>query len=165
MAQISITIPVEFNIVSRSPTTPILHCYNIGLGCSAFARHYLRNHYLFSLPAGNEMFQFPAFALWLAECHTFNMTGFPIRIFTDQRLFAPPRNFSQLITSFVAFRSQGIHRLPLSCFFFFCCSVVLFDYPSLFFLLFWTNKKVLFSLYNFLLLCFSFFQYVKDLFF
>jgi hypothetical protein len=37
-----------------------------GLGCSGFARHYYRNHYLFSVPAGTEMFQFPAFAL-LAE--------------------------------------------------------------------------------------------------
>ena len=165
MAQISITIPVQFNFVCRSPTTPILHCYNIGLGCSAFARHYLRNHYLFSLPAGNEMFQFPAFALWLAECHTFSMTGCPIRIFTDQRLFAPPRNFSQLITSFVAFRSQGIHRLPLSCFFFLLLLGCIVWLPFLIVPVYWTNKKVLFSLYNFLLLCFSFFQYVKDLFY
>ena len=28
--------------------------------------------------------------------------GFPIQIFADQRLFAPPRNFSQRTTSFVA---------------------------------------------------------------
>ena len=32
-----------------------------GLASSAFARHYLRNHMLFSLPAGTEMFHFPAF--------------------------------------------------------------------------------------------------------
>ena len=42
------------------------HCLdNTGLGSCAFARHYWRNHYLFSLPAGNEMFQFPAFAPYL----------------------------------------------------------------------------------------------------
>ena len=35
---------------------------NHGLGYSPFARHYLGNHYLFSLPAGTKMFQFPAFA-------------------------------------------------------------------------------------------------------
>ena len=40
---------------------------NHGLGFSAFARHYLRNHILFSLPAGTKMFQFPAFALILDE--------------------------------------------------------------------------------------------------
>ena len=33
-----------------------------GLGSSPFARHYWGNHILFSSPAGNEMFQFPAFA-------------------------------------------------------------------------------------------------------
>ena len=31
----------------------------IGLGCSAFARHYWRNHYLFFAPLGTEMFHFP----------------------------------------------------------------------------------------------------------
>ena len=44
--------------------------------------------------------------------------GCPIRIFTDQRLFAPPRNFSQLITSFVVSESQGILRTPLLTFFY-----------------------------------------------
>jgi hypothetical protein len=29
------------------------------LGSSGFARHYYRNHYLFSLPQGTKMFQFP----------------------------------------------------------------------------------------------------------
>ena len=38
-------------------------CRNIvGLGSSPFARHYLGNHFLFSLPTGTKMFQFPAFA-------------------------------------------------------------------------------------------------------
>ena len=38
-------------------------CRNIvGLGSSPFARHYLGNHCLFSLPTGTKMFQFPAFA-------------------------------------------------------------------------------------------------------
>jgi hypothetical protein len=39
--------------------------------------------------------------------------GFPIRTSTDQRLFAPPRGLSQLITSFVVFESQGIPHTPL----------------------------------------------------
>ena len=39
------------------------HCLNnVGLGSSPFARHYLGNHFLFSLPAGTKMFQFPALA-------------------------------------------------------------------------------------------------------
>ena len=39
--------------------------------------------------------------------------GFPIRTSTDQRLFAPPRSFSQRITSFIASQRQGIHQMPL----------------------------------------------------
>ena len=40
--------------------------------------------------------------------------GCPIRIFTDQSLFAAPRNFSQRTTSFVASQCQGIHQMLLS---------------------------------------------------
>ena len=72
---------------------------------------------LFSLPAGTEMFQFPAFA-FLAEWQAFNLPGCPIRTSADQGLFAPPRGFSQLITSFFASESLGIHRLPFLTFFF-----------------------------------------------
>ena len=49
MVQISITIPVLLYIKYRSPITPIMHYYISGLGFSAFARHYLRNHFCFLL--------------------------------------------------------------------------------------------------------------------
>jgi hypothetical protein len=52
-------------------------------------------------------------------CHAFNVAGCPIRISKDHRLFAPPLSFSQLITSFFASESLGIHRMPLLTFFFF----------------------------------------------
>ena len=39
--------------------------------------------------------------------------GSPIRTPADLRPFAPPRGFSQLVTSFVASESQGIPRTPL----------------------------------------------------
>ena len=39
--------------------------------------------------------------------------GFPIRKFTDQSLFAAPRDLSQRSTSFIASQRQGIHRMPL----------------------------------------------------
>ena len=58
------------------------------------------------------MFQFTAFASF-SGYYIFNIVGFPIRISPDQRLFAPPRSFSQLITSFIASESQGIHPAPL----------------------------------------------------
>ena len=40
--------------------------------------------------------------------------GCPIRIFTDQSLFAAPHDFSQRTTSFIASQCQGIHQMPLS---------------------------------------------------
>ena len=42
------------------------------------------------------------------------MTGCPIRKSPGQGLFAPNRSLSQLITSFIASESQGIHRLHLT---------------------------------------------------
>ena len=42
------------------------------------------------------------------------MTGCPIRKSAGQGLFAPNRGLSQLITSFIASESQGIHRLHLT---------------------------------------------------
>ena len=67
---------------------------------------------LFSFPAGNEMFQFPAFAS-LSGCQTFCLTGCPIRRSGGLRLFAPFPGFSQLITSFFAPESLGIRHVPL----------------------------------------------------
>ena len=72
---------------------------------------------LFSSPAGTKMFQFPAFAC-LAACRAFNAAGFPIRTPADQRSFAPTRGFSQLVASFIASWSLGIHHTPL-----FICSI------------------------------------------
>ena len=58
------------------------------------------------------MFQFPAFASVFDGCHPFRMTGCPIRKSAHHRLFAPTRGFSQLITSFIASESLGIHHVP-----------------------------------------------------
>ena len=65
------------------------------------------------------MFQFPGLASRIAGYHAFCMVGCPIRIFGDQGICAPPPNFSQLVTSFFASKSLGIHRLPFFCFFYF----------------------------------------------
>ena len=59
------------------------------------------------------MFQFPALASCQAGWHSFRMSGCPIRKSSDQRLFAPTRSLSQLITSFIASESQGIRHAPL----------------------------------------------------
>ena len=59
------------------------------------------------------MFQFPRFPsirYGLAYGYLrFAQVGFPIRISPDQWIFAPPRSFSQLITSFIGSQCQGIH--------------------------------------------------------
>ena len=73
---------------------------------------------LISLPAGTEMFHFPAFASdgpqrarpMIAHYHDrVSPFGHP-RI---KACLAAPRGFSQLATSFVACSRQGIHRVPL----------------------------------------------------
>ena len=56
------TVPLAITVPRRGPTTPQVHRYTGGLGSSPFARHYWGNHYLFSLPGGTKMFQFPPFA-------------------------------------------------------------------------------------------------------
>ena len=60
-----------------------------------------------------DMFQFPRFPsirYGLAYGYLrFAQVGFPIRISPDQWIFAPPRSFSQLITSFIGSQCQGIH--------------------------------------------------------
>ena len=89
-----------------------------GLASSAFARHYSRNHMLFSLPVGTEMFHFPTFppttlcvqvAVTAHDCRRVSPFGNP-RILA--RLPAP-RGLSQAPTSFIGSWCQGIHRAPL----------------------------------------------------
>ena len=62
-------------------------CRNIiGLGSSAFARHYLRNHCLFSLPKGTKMFQFPSFAsiiIWITGLQPAGLSHSEIRASRD----------------------------------------------------------------------------------
>ena len=90
--------------------------YGSGLGFSDFARHYFRNHFCF---------------LFLRVLRCFSSPGSPcipiysicnntmllvlsslIRISADLWIFAPPRSFSQLVTSFFGAMYQGILRKP-----------------------------------------------------
>ena len=84
-----------------------------GLGYSRFARHYSGNHSYFLFLRVLRCFSSPRSpSPYEGEYHVFNMTGCPIRKSADQRPFAPPRGFSQLITSFIASESQGIRHVP-----------------------------------------------------
>ena len=73
---------------------------------------------LFSLPRGTKMFQFPRFAslpkkIAMTVLQTAGLSHSEIR---GSKGIAPPRSLSQLITSFIASVSIGIHHAPLSCF-------------------------------------------------
>src|SRR5699024_3355594 len=88
-----------------------------GLAPSAFARHYSRNHILFSLPAGTEMFHFPAFpptGLCVQPAVT-RTTSCGVSPFghpgINVRLSTPP-GLSQIPTSFIGSCCQGIHHAP-----------------------------------------------------
>ena len=64
------------------------------------------------------MFQFSGFA-HLSVYYVFNIVGCPIQVFTDHIVCANPRNFSQLITPFIASESLGIPHTPLFCLLYF----------------------------------------------
>ena len=102
------TVPVPECVCMNAPTTPTTpqrHRFRL----FPFRSPLLWESIFLSLPAGTKMFQFPTFAL-LTQCRAFSPTGSPIRISPDQFLFADPRGFSQLTTSFLAFGSLGILR-------------------------------------------------------
>ena len=82
-----------------------------GLGSSAFARRYLRNHCCFLFLRVLRCFSSPGWPL--SRWRAFRAPGSPIRKSADLRAFAPPRGLSQLVTSFFASESLGIPRAPL----------------------------------------------------
>ena len=100
----------------RGPTTPLRpepQRFGLFPGRSPL----LGESLLFSLPTGTKMFQFPAFASSIRKIPGSLPVGCPIRKSAHQRLFAPPRGLSQLIASFIACKSLGIHRTPfLTCY-------------------------------------------------
>jgi hypothetical protein len=89
-----------------------------GLGCSAFARHYWRNHCCFLFLRVLRCFTSPGFAFhtYLIQRGMTPCSRVPdcsIRKSADQRQLAPPRSLSQLAASFFAFCRQGIHHPPV----------------------------------------------------
>ena len=85
------------------------------------------------------------------------MLGCPIRKSPDQRLFAPTRSLSQLITSFIASQSLGIHRSLLFCFLYSFLLVYVID----------KSITQIHNAYSIVQHCFYYFtflsfQYVKD---
>ena len=103
-------------MLHRSPTTPQMPKH-LRFGLFPVRSPLLGESFLFSFPTGTKMFQFPALASYLIGWQSFRLPGCPIRKSMDQRIFAPPHSLSQLITSFIACKSLGIHRTPLNTFY------------------------------------------------
>jgi hypothetical protein len=97
------------------PTTP--ESMLPGLGCSAFARRYWRNHCCFLFLQVLRWFTslscLPAPMDSAQDAPVLPEAGFPIRKSPGQSLFAAHRGLSQLTASFVDCWRQGIHRTPL----------------------------------------------------
>ncbi len=92
------------------------------MGSSAFARHYLRNHCYFLFLRVMRCFSSPGSPSAINGVPGSIPAGWPIRKSAGQRVFAPRRGLSQLITSFFASESQGILHVPLSPFLCFSCN-------------------------------------------
>ena len=87
-----------------------------GLGSSDFARHYFRNRFYFLFLRVLRCFSSPG-SPRTAMCSPYGnatllVLSSLIRISADLKMFAPPRSFSQLTTSFFGAIYQGILREP-----------------------------------------------------
>jgi hypothetical protein len=107
------------HVAPRDPPHATPACLHVwSLGCSAFARRYLRNRGCFLFL---QVLRWFTSLGWLPEAYVFSqgMTGHdPSRVspFGHPRIkacLAAPRGLSQPATPFIASLRQGIHRLPL----------------------------------------------------
>ena len=87
-----------------------------GLGSSPFARHYSGNRFFFLLLQVLRCFSSLRTPRSRDLSTAFSRAGSPIRTPPDHFLFADPRGFSQLTTSFLASGSLGIPRSLFSSF-------------------------------------------------
>jgi hypothetical protein len=88
-----------------------------GLGYFPFARHYSGNHFCFLFHQVLRCFSSLGCRLYPIDSDTdgtaLPVPGCPIRRSAGIWLFPPIRSLSQVVTSFIDFSYQGIHRMPL----------------------------------------------------
>ncbi len=104
-------------VVSVAPTVlqpRVSRLHDRGLDSCGFARHYSRNHCCFLFLQVLRCFSSPGSPRPCGRYRRFTAVGCPIRTSAPRRIFAPPRGFSQLVTSFFASESLGILHVPLS---------------------------------------------------
>ena len=103
-------------VPSRSPTTPRTRGHAVwadprslaatrGISFDFYSRRYLDG----SLPGVSPVHAI----LFTCTCMSSRLAGYPIRTSADLWVLAPPRGFSQLVTSFFAWQLLGILRGPL----------------------------------------------------
>ena len=114
-----VSLPFQKNPLDDcGPATPDSPCESPGLGYSAFARHYSRNHGCFLFLGVLRWFTSPGSLVHPMDSDVRNgcshPLGFPIRKSPDHSLLAASRGLSQLTTSFFAFLRLGIHTHALS---------------------------------------------------
>lgn len=112
-----VTLRPPGTTINRYPTTPLCQrapAYSrVGLGCYPFAHHYLGNHCYFLFLGVLRCFnspRHPTTPMYSVQHIPCGM-GCPIRKSTGQSVFAAHRSLSQLATSFVGNRCQGIHHM------------------------------------------------------
>ena len=98
----------------RGPTTPAVNCW---FGLFRFRSPLLTESFSLYFPLVTEMFHFTRYCMrrTMYSCgdgRAFTRPGYPIRKSTGQSVFAAIRGLSQLVTSFIAYWHQGIHRVP-----------------------------------------------------
>ena len=101
----------SWNISRRGPTTPTLPKQD-WFGLFRFRSPLLSESLIIFSSSGYLDVSVP-WVCFLNGYYIFNIVGFPIRKSTDQIVCANPRSLSQLITSFIASESLGIHRTLL----------------------------------------------------
>src|SRR5438105_2702276 len=110
--------PLRVNLATTPNTQRLPAITRTRFSLFRFRSPLLTESRLLSLPAGNEMFHFPAFPP-LALCVQARVTGHDssrVSPFGHPRisaLLAAPRGLSQPPTSFIGSWCQGIHRAPL----------------------------------------------------
>ena len=118
MAKLSSLLPLPTHESFMSALQPRMNVFT-RFGLYPFRSPLLRVSRLISFPSGTEMFHFPELAL-CKLCIHLPVMGHdshwvsPFRNFRIIECLASPRNLSQLTTSFIAFRRQGIHPMLLS---------------------------------------------------
>ena len=118
VAELSSSLPLP-TPESRMPALQPRMVETTRFGLFPFRSPLLWESRLISFPSGTEMFHFPELALDTL-CIQVPATEHDLRRvspFRNPRIIeclASPRGFSQLTTSFIAFRRQGIHPMLLS---------------------------------------------------